>query len=101
MRNGPRIMGLKHQDHRVRRTNTMMIAPSSFVEMEIKGKTQEEALKAVQEIKDEIIRLEQITKENNGPEYVIHPTPEVKISVYNDYLDAAKEYFKTQGWDMT
>ncbi len=78
----------------------MMIAPSSFIEMEIKNRTKEEAMEAVQEIKNKIIRLEQIIKENSDPECVIHPTPDAKISVYHDYLDAAKEYFKAQGWNV-
>ncbi len=29
---------------------------------------------------------------------MMHPMPDVKISVYEEYLDAAKKYFESMGW---
>ena len=78
----------------------MMISPESFIEMNIKGKTREKALKKVKKLRKEIRRLKKTVEENPySDECQIHPSPEVQISVSRDYLLAAREYFKSQGWD--
>ena len=77
----------------------MMISPDSYVEFELKGKTREEALAEIESLKEEIRRLKKVIKEEpNSEEMMMHPMPDVKISVYEDYLDAAKKYFESMGW---
>lgn len=78
----------------------MMIAPETYVEMELAGKNREEAIKEVKSLWKEIRRLKKIIEEEpDSEEMMIHPMPGVRISVYRDYIEAAREYFKAKGWE--
>ena len=78
----------------------MMIAPSTYVETELAGKGREEAMKEVKSLWKEIRRLKKIIEEKpDSDEMMICPMPGVRISVYRDYIEAAKEYFRVKGWE--
>ena len=78
----------------------MMIGPESYVDMNIKGKTREEAIKEVKQLRRGIGRLKKMLDEEPRTEEMMeHPMPDTRISVYRDYLNAAKAYFEEQGWE--
>lgn len=78
----------------------MMIGPGSFIAENIEGKTREEAVKEVKSLWREIRRLKKmIEEESRSEEMMYHPSPGVRISVYHDYIEAAKAYFEEQGWE--
>lgn len=78
----------------------MMIGPGSYISENIEGKSKEEALKEIKELRDEIKRLKTVIEDkSDAEELMICPGPDVKISVYRDYIEAAKEYFEEQGWE--
>ncbi len=78
----------------------MMMAPGSFVEMELRGKSREEAEKVIRDLCKEKNRLKKILEgKPESEEMRICPSPDVRISVYRDYLAAAREYFEEQGWE--
>lgn len=78
----------------------MMISPDSYVEMELWGKSRENALKKVKGLRKEINHLKRVIEENPyKDEYEMDPSPEVRISVLQDYLTAAKAYFELQKWE--
>ncbi len=78
----------------------MMISPGSYVEMHLKGKSMDDAMKEVKSLKRVINRLKKILEEYPySDECMIHPSPEVRISVSRDYLSAAKAFFQEQGWE--
>lgn len=68
----------------------MMICPETFYENELKGKTIPEIMTVIRGLKNEIGRLKNIMEH---PKYVctIHPSEDVRISCYRDYLEKAKE----------
>ena len=78
----------------------MMMGPGNFIEMELRGKSKEEALKAIKDLRKEMDRLKKVIEEEpESEEMMICPSPDVKISVYRDYLAAARDYFEEQGWE--
>ncbi len=78
----------------------MMIGPGSYIIENIQGKTREEAVKEVKSLWKEIRRLRKmIEEESQSEEMMYHPSPEVRISVYHDYIEATKAYFEEQGWE--
>ncbi len=78
----------------------MMIGPTSFVNMSLSGKSYEVAKREVRNLWREINRLKKVIEEHpDSDEMMIYPMPGVKISTYRDYLEAAKEYFESQGWE--
>ncbi len=78
----------------------MMIAPETFVEMELSGMGREEAVREVMSLWEEIRRLKKVIEEEpDSEEMMICPMPDVRISVYRDYIEAAKEYFEIKGWE--
>lgn len=78
----------------------MMIAPATYVEMELAGKSREQAIEEVKSLWKEIRRLKKIIEEEpNSEEMMICPMPDVRVSVYRDYIEAAREYFKDKGWE--
>lgn len=79
----------------------MMIAPATYVEMELAGKSREQAIEEVKALWKEIRRLKKIIEEEpDSEEMMICPMPGVRISVYRDYIKAASEYFKNKGWEF-
>ena len=78
----------------------MMIGPTNYIDMSLSGKSYEEAKKEVKRLWKEITRLKKVIEEHpDSDEMMICPMPGVKISTYRDYLEAAKEYFESQGWE--
>lgn len=78
----------------------MMIAPATYVEMELAGRNREQAIKEVKSLWKEIRRLKKIIEEEpDSEEMMICPMPDVRVSVYRDYIEAAREYFKDKGWE--
>ena len=77
----------------------MMISPGSFIENQIKGKSYEEAVSVLNELKSETERLEKLIKEDPFcDEMMTRPAPDTIIDTYKQYFRAAKEYFAEQGW---
>lgn len=77
-----------------------MIAPATYVEMELAGKSREQAIEEVKSLWKEIRRLKKIIEEEpDSEEMMICPMPDVRVSVYRDYIEAAREYFKDKGWE--
>ena len=74
----------------------MMISPETYYEENLKGKTAEEILKAIRNLKREIARLKNIAEH---PDYVceMHPSESVRISCSQDYLERAKLALKESG----
>ena len=74
----------------------MMISPETYYEEDLKGKTAEEILKAIRNLKREIARLKNIAEH---PDYVceMHPSESVRISCSQDYLERAKLALKESG----
>ena len=78
----------------------MMIASATYVEMELAGKNREQAIKEVKSLWKEIRRLKKIIEEEpDSEEMMICPMPDVRVSVYRDYIEAARECFKDKGWE--
>lgn len=78
----------------------MMIEPYAYVAMEIKGKTREVALKKIRHLQNEIKRLTKVIEEDPfSEENMCRPSAGTVLSCYRDYIDAAKYYFKTSGWE--
>lgn len=78
----------------------MMIAPATYVEMELAGKSREQAIEEVKSLWKEIRRLKKIIEEEpDSEEMMICPMPDVRVSIYRDYIEAAREYFKDKGWE--
>lgn len=73
----------------------MMISPDSYMER-IKKASYEELI----EERDELIRFLQKYEENEkngdrtGPEWMIHPQPDVRYQVYMDYLAELIPYMR-------
>ena len=71
----------------------MMMAPYAYV-AGLEGKTREEALKEIKELRKEIKRLRAaIEEEVHSAEWRHSPSPDVRISVYYDYIDVMMELF--------
>ena len=81
----------------------MMIAPATYVEMELAGKNRDQAIKEVKSLWKEIRRLKKIIEEEpDSEEMMICPMPDVRVSVYRDYIEAAREYFNdTHNYNYT
>ena len=78
----------------------MMIGPANYIDMYLSGKSYEEAKKELKNLWKEINRLKKVIEEHpESEEMVICPMPAVKISTYRDYLESAREYFESQGWE--
>lgn len=78
----------------------MMIGPANFINESLLGKSCETAKKEVQSLLKEIRRLKKVVEEEPDSEEMMYcPMPDVKISTYRDYLEAAKDFFKSQGWE--
>ena len=78
----------------------MMIGPTTYVDMELRGKSRDAAMREINALRREIRRLKKVIEEEpNSEEMMIHPSPDVQISVSRDYLEAAREYFEAQRWE--
>ena len=74
----------------------MMISPQTYCWLELQGKSAEEILSKIRGLKQEIGRLKKIAEH---PHYqcMIHPSAEVQIEVYRDYLAGAKQAYAEAG----
>lgn len=76
----------------------MMISPESYYEEYLKGKTKEEIMTVICELKQEIAALKNIME---GPDYnletLIHPSESTQIFVNREYLELAKEAYAEAG----
>lgn len=78
----------------------MMIGPTNYIDMSISGKSYEEAKKEIQNLWKDIRRLKKLIEEvPDAEEMLICPSPGVQINTYKDYLEAARDYFESQGWE--
>lgn len=76
----------------------MMISPTVFAEMELKGKSKEEILTAIRSIKREINRLKKVIEAGkNSPEYFIEPSPSTRLYWNREYLAEAIKAYKEAG----
>ena len=80
----------------------MMLSPESFMEHCINGKTYEEAVAVLDEMRSESERLEKLLKENPfSDEVMVRPSPDTVISFYKIYFRYVKKYFEEKGWDYS
>ncbi len=78
----------------------MMISPGTYVNMNLNGKSEEEANKAITELREEIARLKKVIEEETESEEVfVSPSPETRLYMSYEYLDAARDFFASQGWN--
>ena len=79
----------------------MMIVPESYVHFNLDGKSEEEANREIKKLRREISRLKRVIEESDpwSDEMIEAPSPGVQLSCSRDYLDAAKEYFESRGWE--
>ena len=71
----------------------MMICPETFYEMRLKGKTPEQIMTVIRNLKREITRLKNIMEH---PDYKyreenVHPGEDVQLSMNREYLQRAKQ----------
>lgn len=73
----------------------MMIAPATYVEMELAGKNREQAIKEVKSLWKEIRRLKKIIEEEpDSEEMMICPMPDVPYTVVGESYSAGRLYDK-------
>ncbi|MCR4896496.1 MAG: hypothetical protein K5891_06930 [Lachnospiraceae bacterium] len=78
----------------------MMMAPETFVDMQIRGKSREDALLEVGKLWEEIRYLKHVIEEEpDSEERMIRPSPETRLSVLRDYLDTTRDYFASMVWE--
>ena len=79
----------------------MMIVPETYVHIHLKGKSEEEANREIKKLRREISRLKRVIEESDpySDEMLEAPSPGVRLSCNIDYLDAAREYFESRGWE--
>jgi hypothetical protein len=78
----------------------MLITPAGYIAENIRGKTREAALKKIEELRGRIKQLrDAVEGEERSDEWKWRPHASVRISAYYDFIEAAKDYFKTQGWE--
>ena len=74
----------------------MMVCPETYYEMNLKGKSAEEILLVIGELKDEIERLIEIV-EHPAYECTMHPSEKVRITCSQDYLAIGKKAYEEAG----
>lgn len=80
----------------------MMLSPESFMEDCIKGKSYEEAVAVLNDMRSESERLEKLLKEDPfSDEVMVRPSPDTVISFYKIYFRYVKKYFEEKGWDYS
>lgn len=76
----------------------MMISPEAYYEMELKGKSQQEILKAIRSLKREIGSLKKELEEHClEPKVMMMPSPLTRIKCSRDYLEVAKRAYAEAG----
>ena len=70
----------------------MMISPEEFNEQRLKGKSKEEILVVIDELKTQIASLKKDIEKSNyfEKEFLIQPSEDVQISMNREYLERAK-----------
>ena len=77
----------------------MMISPESYVEFHLKGKSKEEVFESIEDLRNEIKELKKALDKKDPEDFMVCPSPGVRYSVSLDYLDAARKYVESQGWE--
>ena len=79
----------------------MMISPETYVEMYLKGKSIEEIVKVIRSMKRELNACIREAESTPNPTEIriIAPSAAVRVSVTKEYIDAAREYLHTLGYD--
>ncbi|MBQ3718062.1 MAG: hypothetical protein II893_01505 [Methanomicrobium sp.] len=77
----------------------MMISPETYVHFSLEGKSEEEADREVKKLRREISYLKRVIEESPEVAEMMDPSDYVKLGWNMGYLDAAKEYFESQGWE--
>lgn len=74
----------------------MMISPQTFCWLELQGKSAEEIMTKIRQIKKKISRLKLIMEH---PHYIsmIHPSEEVQLACHREYLAQAKKAYAEAG----
>ncbi len=76
----------------------MMISPEIYYELELKGKSQQEILKAIRSLKQEISNLKKELEERClEPKLMMMPSPLTRIKCSRDYLEVAKQAYTEAG----
>ena len=79
----------------------MLITPEEYIAENMWGKTKEKSLKKVEELRGMIKQLRAAVEETRrSEEWKWRPFPSVRISAYYDFIEAAKVFFETQGWEF-
>lgn len=79
----------------------MMISPGTYVCFHLEGKSEEEANREIKKLRQRINHLKRVIEEFDpcSDEIMEAPSPGVRLSCSRDYLDAAREYFESRGWE--
>lgn len=77
----------------------MMSSPNTFYEMRLKGKSPEEIMTVIRNLKREIGRLKNILEHPNydSRETAMHPSEEIQVFYSQLYLERAKQAFAEAG----
>ena len=76
----------------------MMISPEGYYEEYLKGKTKEQIMTAIRELKQEIGRLKNTMESPNyGNELIMHPSEDTRIHWTREYLERAKLAYAEAG----
>lgn len=76
----------------------MMISPESYYEEFLKGKTKEEIMTAIRELKEQMVDLKNIMENPEYDfEYDVSPSEETRLSCKRLYLERAKEAYEEAG----
>lgn len=76
----------------------MMISPEIYHAMELKGKSQQEVLKAIRSLKREISSLKkELEDRSQEPKVIMMPSPLTRIKCCRDYLEMAKRAYAEAG----
>lgn len=76
----------------------MMISPETYYEIELKGKSQQEILKAIRSLRREISNLKkELEDRSQEPKVMMMPSPLTRIKCSRDYLEIAKRAYAEAG----
>lgn len=81
----------------------MMICPETFYEMDLKGKSKEEIMGVICDLKQEIENLKDVVENPNYKhrEWAVQPSEKVQISCNRDYLERAIQAYEEAGGEYT
>ncbi len=77
----------------------MMISPETYVHFSLEGKNEEEADREVKKLRRVINQLKKSLESNPESEDYIIPSSSTRLHMNICYINAAKEYYESQGWE--